>query len=222
MRLFASPMFDRALDSFARAVTQRRKLVLFGVLGVTILCATQLPNLQTDSAPEKLIVSFGGYEAEAREFRERFGNPDSVVALLVRADDVTARPALQYVHDLSLRFQREPRIERVESVTITPLFDADAPEESLDDLGEEPVLEPRFEAAIETLIASEPERFPMGLLTVAERVGGGELRGAVRGDDVTREEAAALETALQDSPLVVGRLVSRDRKLAAVVLFIDA
>jgi predicted RND superfamily exporter protein len=220
-------MLDRAVVRFAETVTRRRKLVIAAVVGVTVFCASQLPHLRPDPSPEKLMISYGGYEARAREFRACFGDSDSVVALLVAADDVTAQPILEYVHRLSLHFSDAPSVVRVESLTVTPLPGALPPdgagEETLDDLGEEEELAPHLTSALETLMASEPERFPMGLLSVANRVGDGsqDLRGVVRGERVTAEEARAIATAIDDAPLVLGRLVSRDRQLAAVVLFLD-
>ncbi len=227
-------MLDRALDLYAAFVARRRKLVIARVAGAAVLCASQLPHLTADASPEELMVSVGGYREHLREFRERFGNPDNVVALLVVADDVTSRAALQHVHRLSRHFRGEPFVQRVESVTVTPLPGAAAPEEAsaesledlddLDDLAaDEPAIDPRIEAALEVLVASEPERFPMGLLNVAERVGdgSGEVHGVVRGDEVTEEEAAAIRAALDDDSIVLGRLVSRDREVAAVVLVLD-
>jgi predicted RND superfamily exporter protein len=223
-------MLHRALDRFSSFVVHRRGLVLAFVVAVLIACAAQLPRLRTDSSPENLIVSFGGYEDDEREFRAQFGNPDSVVALLVRADDVTTRRPLDYVHRLSTHFDRDPRILRVESLTITPLPGAGPREEeasletldTLDDL-DEPSIDPRVEAALEVLIASEPERFRMGFLDVAQRVGDGSqaLSGVVRGERVTDRDARTIAAALDESPLVSGRLVSRDRTLTAVVLFLD-
>ena len=219
-------MLDETLDRFARTVTRRRRLVIAAVVGVTVFCASQLPRLTPDPSPEKLILSHGGYEDEAREFRARFGDTDSVVALLVAADDVTTQPVLQYVHRLSLHFRGEPSVVRVESLTVTPLPGAlppDAATETLDELGETEELAPSLTAALEVLMASEPERFPMGLLSVANRVGDGrqDLRGVVRGEEVTAAEAEAIAAAIDDTPLVLGRLVSRERRLAAVVLFLD-
>ncbi len=223
-------MLDRALDRFAATVTQRRGRVVALVLVVAALCASQIPRLRTDPAPENLMISYGDYEPQAREFRRHFGDTDSVVALLVAADDVTARSVLEYVHAVSRHFQRDAKVHHVASLTVTPLPGAVVPEspsvETLEDLDDEedaPASAPRFQAAVETLVAVEPERFPLGLSSVAERVGGGseDVLGAVRGDTVTEEEAAAIQGALEDAPLVVGRLVSRDRKVAAVVLYLD-
>ena len=234
-------MLERLLDSVAVTVTRRRGAVLICVGLFVVFCATQIPRLQTDSSPENLIISFGGYEERVADFQRYFGDTDSVAVLLVEAPDATQQAPLGYVHQLSRHFQGEPSVVRVESLTVTPLPGAEPPEsdtldtldqEGLDDLdtlddlegGEaELEIEPRYQAALETLIASEPERFPMGLYTVADRVGGatGGPRSIVTGDDVTEAQAAAIRAVLADSPLAEGRLVSRDRTLAAVVLFLD-
>ncbi len=221
-------MLDSALDRFASFVTRRRGLVIAAVVGIAIFCASQLPRLRMDSSPDDLMMSQGDYAADAREFRARFGDTDSVVVLLVAADDVTSLGALQYVHDLSRHFQGESIVDRVESVTVTPLAGAPPPEgsESLDDLASDQDSDaptPSVEHALEVLMASEPERFPLGLVSVVERVGDGsaDRHGVVRGEVVTSEEAAAIAAALEDEPLVIGRLVSRDHHLAAVVLFVD-
>src|SRR5437868_131122 len=98
-------MLDRLLDRFVSLVTRRRGLVIASVLGIVLSCASQLPHLAMDSSPELLMISSGAYAAEARDFRARFGDPDSVVVLCVVGPDVTALAALQYVHDLSRHFQ---------------------------------------------------------------------------------------------------------------------
>jgi hydrophobe/amphiphile efflux-3 (HAE3) family protein len=219
-------MFERLIDGFADTITRRRKVVLGCVVLFVAFCAAQLPRLQTDSSPENLIISFGNYQERVREFRGYFGDTDSVIVILVRADDVTALPVLSYIHAISHHFQTESEVARVESLTVTPLpgafvEDDGATLEDLDDLGD-PEVDPEDERALETLIASAPERFPLGLLTVGERVGqGNDLRGVVRGAEVTPAEADAIRRVLENAPLVEGRLVSRDHTLAAVAMVLD-
>ncbi len=233
-------MLDRWIDRFAEIVTGQRKVVLLGVFLLVAFCAAQLPRLQTDTAPENLIISFGGYEERVREFRSYFGDTDSVIVLLVTADDVTQLAPLQYVNDLSRHFKQVQEVHRVASLTVTPLpgayvDDSDASEgdlgslDDLDDLEGEPSADagdemaPGDREALERLIALAPERFPLGLITVGERVGAGDegLHGVVRGDTVSEAEAAAIRRALENAPLVEGQLVSRDHTLAAVVLILD-
>jgi uncharacterized protein len=223
-------MFERLIDGFADTVTRRRKVVLACVFLFVAFCAAQLPRLQTDSSPENLIISFGGYEERVREFRSYFGDTDSVIVILVRADDVTELAPLSYIHALSHHFRTEAEVARVESLTVTPLpgafvEDDGASLEDLDDLDamEEEAVDPDDQRALETLIAVAPERFPLGLLTVADRVGAGnDLHGVVRGAEVTEAEAQAIRDALQNAPLFEGRLVSRDHTLSAVAMILDS
>ncbi len=228
-------MLERLIDGFADTVTKRRKLVLGCVFLFVAFCAAQLPRLQTDSSPENLIISFGGYEERVREFRGYFGDTDSVIVILVHADDVTQLAPLSYIHSLSRHFQSEAGVAQVHSLTVTPLPGAFVEEDpgSLGDLGSledlddldsaaEAPMDPADERALETLIAVAPERFPLGLMTVADRVGAGnDLRGVVRGDIVTEPEARAIRDAVQNAPLVEGRLISRDHTLAAVAMILD-
>jgi hydrophobe/amphiphile efflux-3 (HAE3) family protein len=236
-------MFERFLDRFADIVTNRRRMVIASLLGVVIFCALQLPRLETDSSPENLIISFGGYEQSVRDFRSYFGDTDSVVALLVVADDVRSQNALQYIHDLSRLFREHPYVVRVESLTVTPLPGASPPNsdatlEDLDSVDDDlnlddldvatdiapSTIDPRVEAALETLVRDDAEHFPMGLYSIAERVGDGsqDLHGVVRGERVTAEEATTIANAIDDAPLARGRLISEDRHVASVVLFLDS
>ncbi len=236
-------MLDRFIDRFAETVTGQRKVVLLVVGLVVAFFAAQLPRLETDTAPENLLISFGGYEERVREFRSYFGDTDSVIVLLVTADDVTQIGPLSYVHALSRHFAQASEVRRVASLTVTPLpgayvedegaslDDLDSLDEEdggetlddLDDAGSSDEMAPEDQAALERLIALAPDRFPLGLLTVAERLGAGDegLHGVVHGDEVTEGEAAAIRRALTDAPLVEGRLVSRDHTLASVVLILD-
>src|SRR5688572_5685186 len=165
-------MLERLLDLVAVTVTRHRAAVLACVAAFVVFCGAQLPRLQTDASPENLIISFGGYEQRVADFQRYFGDTDSVVVLLVEAPDATQLVPLRYVHVLSRHFQSDENVARVESLTVTALPGAEPPSqaslddlEGLDDLDEEPA-DPRFVGALETLIASEPERFPMGLYTV--------------------------------------------------------
>jgi hypothetical protein len=149
------------------------------VAALTALGLAGLPRLQTESSPENLIISFGDYEARVRAFRDRFGDTDNVMMLLLEADDATSLEALRYQHELARHFGEEPLVLRVDGLTVTPLPRGPGDEAaetgaSLDDLdaleAEQPPADPEVEAALQTLIASEPERFPSGMYDVAERV----------------------------------------------------
>src|SRR5688572_15477310 len=111
-------MLDRVLDVLAYTVTRRRRPVLIALGLFVVFCGLQLPNLQTETSPENLIISYGGYHERIAQFQDYFGDTDSVVVLLVEAEDVTSLPALQWIHRLSTHFRDEPYVSRVESLTV--------------------------------------------------------------------------------------------------------
>ena len=207
-------------------ITTRRGLVLGVIGGLTLLAGLALPTLETESSPENLIISFGGYEDRVAAFHQHFGDTDNIIVLLVGADDATSREALAYQHRLATHFRGMPEVFRVDGLTVTALPRApgsnSAGSDSLDDLdaleATPTPTDPEAEAALETLIASAPDRFPLGLLSIAGRVTDADTRPMIEGDEVDEEEASTVRAAIAESPLVVGQLVSEDRHLAAVVV----
>lgn len=198
-------------------------MVLSIMAVLTLLALAGVPRLQTESSPENLIISFGGYEESVRAFRERFGDTDNVMMLLVEAQDATSLPALRYQHQLATHFAAQPEVLRVDGLTVTPLPRGHAEEDSgqsLEDLAaleEEPEADPEVEAALAALVASEPDRFPAGMYDVAERVSDADREPIVEGE-VEERHVAIVRAAVAESPLVVGRLVSADGTLAGVVV----
>ena len=221
-------MIDRFLHAFSTFVT-RRPIVVLALMGIlTLVCGLALPRLQTESSPENLIISFGGYEERLRAFREHFGDTDNIVVLLVESDDAMSVEALRYEHQLAQRFQNLPQVLRVDGLTVTALPRAPGADTSgtgslddldnLDNLDAQPAANPEAEAALQVLIDTDPSRFPLGLLSVAERVTDADTHPIVAGDTVTEAEAEMIRQSIEESPLVVGQLVSEDRTLAAVVV----
>jgi hypothetical protein len=216
---------QRFLADLADVVTQRRVAVLVVMSILTVLSLAGIPRLRTESSPENLIISFGGYEERVRAFRERFGDTDNVMMLLLEAEDATSLEALRYQHRLARHFAADPVVLRVDGLTVTPLPRGPGgagteSEASLEDLDtpEAPPADPEVEAALEALLASEPERFPSGLYDVAERVTDADREPIVSGEDVEERHVAVVRAAVVESPLVIGRLLSADRTLAAVVV----
>ncbi len=212
-------------------VTRRRALVLTSVGALTLIAIAGIPRLHVESSPENMVISFGDYEERVRAFRSRFGDTDNVMMLLVEADDATSLPALRYQHLLARHFASEPEVLRVDGLTVTPLprgravgddgVEIDESAESLADLDTvdaEPEGDPGVEQALATLVASAPVQFPSGLYDVAERVSDADREPVVRGDEVTERDVRIVRAAIADAPLVVGRLVSDDRTLGAVVV----
>jgi len=231
----------RLLDLWATIVTRHRAVVLGITLVVVAFLGANLPFLATDTAPENLLISYGDYDERVEAFRSRFGDTDSVVAILVVADDVLTQPPLDYVHTVTSAFEEDDRVVRVASLTNAPfpvpaeeelggLDDLDGGGEGLDDLdtledeeGALPDADPRFERAVATLVEAHLERFPMGMMTVAERTGGlANIEPLVApGAEVTDADVARVIEAVAHAPMLRGRLVSEDHQLAAVALVLD-
>ena len=229
---------QRLLDGLAYAVTQKRSLVLGLLLATTAAFASQIPNIQTDPAPENLLSSFEDPgEHISTQFQEWFGTSDKVIVLLVEAENVLSVEPLQYVHGLSRHFKDEPWVERVDSLTVLNLprrvegGSAGKDEDDdfdLDDLDAEETewnseTQDDFEAdvmdALLDIIESDPQRFPDGIAAIGPKLAD-ELKTdpVIQGATVTEENAEEAKAALANSPLLVGRLISRDGTIAAVAL----
>jgi hydrophobe/amphiphile efflux-3 (HAE3) family protein len=226
-------MLDRFLAAFADFVTTNRRAVLIVVALLAVVCGAALPRLQTESSPENLIISFGGYAEQVERFRESFGDTDNVMVLLVEAEDATTREALAYQHRLARHMAGEAEVLRVDGLTVSPIPRGPDPGAGADDVGTLDDLDAldaelaappdeEVERALETLVESARERFPLGLQSLAERATEADRAPIVEGDEVTDAHAAAIRRAIEESPLVVGRLVSADRTLAAVVVSLRA
>ncbi|MFK7985004.1 MAG: RND family transporter [Sandaracinaceae bacterium] len=237
----------RLIDGIAHAVTRRRAQVLLSVAIVCAASAVWIPSLEADPRPQTLTASSLENQAQiSARYRERFGNPDHVVVLLIRADDVLAPGPLDYVHQVATAFQGRDYVSRVEGITVTPLaYRADEVSEetldglddgetlddlgggeTLDDLGGDPTgagqdIDPALEAALGQLVLAAPEYFPMGLGTLANRMAEQTYGPIVEGDSIEEAERERLIAALEDAPLLEGRLISHDHGLTAVALVLD-
>ncbi len=110
---------QQTLNWLAKLVTERRKLVIWVSVLVTLAFATQIPKLTADPAPESLLSSFEGeeYALIQQRFEEWFGKRRTAVLLLVEADDVLSRETLQQIHNLSLYFAEKPWVAKVAGIT---------------------------------------------------------------------------------------------------------
>lgn len=232
---------QRFIDAIAETVTRRRGAALALIGAITVATGMWLPDLETDPRPQELTVSSVENQREINAaFHRRFGNPDHVVVLLVSADDVLEPGPLAYTHQLARTFEAEDYVTRVEGITVTslpvPAAESEEPEgglddldhlgdlDDLDDLGdpdEGQDVPPELEDALGVLVTTSPERFPMGLGSIADRMGEVRYGPVVEGDDVTDAHTESLRRVLEHAPLIEGRLISRDHTLTAVALFLD-
>ena len=200
------------LDWLARLVTTRRALVLAVLVLVTAGLGSQIPKIQVDPSVENLISSYegGGQDVSAR-FEEDFGDTDRVMVLLVEADDVLQTEPLQHLHDLTEHLDQLEWIERVVSLTHTPMprrIDADeagaeAPS-SFDDLEQELFDDEELDGEGEGDLEGEgePGEDDGGLAALeAEMFGEGEGDGDLGGEDDFRPEVVdALVSLVEADP----------------------
>ncbi len=217
----------RLIRAVATLVVRRRRIPLVALALLTLAAAAAIPRIEADPSPEGLVSKYGDQEETSARLRSLSGDTDRVVVLLVRARDVLARAPLSYVHELSQHFREVPFVDRVESLTVTPIARravGDDEELTLDELeadtvdggGDAP--SPEVLNALDALVRAEPERFPGGIAQLSDATASIEDGPPVGPEGVTEEATEELRRALEDAPLVEGRLVSRDRTSTAVVI----
>lgn len=223
-------MSGRLLDALSTFITERRRLVVASVVVLTAVAAFYAKDVQVDPSPKSLVASYEDQLDATNLLVETFGNSDHVIIVLVEADDVLARPVLEYVHELSAALEREQVVVRVESLTDTALAARVPGEETvtLDELDTEPAPEMPAEvlAALDRLIAADGRRYPDGLAGISEHSADVRLIDLGADDRLEDPEIEALRAALEDSPLLEGKLVGPahddgKRKVTAIVATID-
>jgi len=190
----------------------------------------------------------GNDQSVADDFHAAFGDTDRVVVVLVQADDILTETPLAYLRRLSQHFAADPAVERVDDITRLPFPRRAAPDaepapsgETLDDIGDAPADDPSGETlddigdaqdseawrddvsndamdALLDLIESAPERFPGGLAGLGPELAKVKSDAIVQGEEVTPADVTELRRVLADAPLVEGRLISHDHKVAVVAL----
>lgn len=213
------PFYD-ALPRWRRPV-----LVLLAVL--TAALVSQIPRLDAVFAPEQLVPPRPAESERIEAALEGFAGREEPLLVLVEAPDVLAPEPLGYAHRLATAFAERPWVARVESLTTTPLpravgFDeADgATLETLETLDDEPPSEREaaMEAALGRALATDPSRFPMGLASLD--AGPMEVSPLVEPgrETLDADAVARVAGAVEDAPLLEGRLIDAERTVAAVVL----
>jgi uncharacterized protein len=190
---------------FARFVIARRRYVLASVFVITAAAAFGLPQLDADFDPDLLVTRAGDPPSDSRD-----------LLVVIEGDDVTSEASLEYIRRTSAHFASLAGVARVDSITHTPLPRFEALPETLDDLGETAPFEGAALEAVVRAVATDPARFPDGLLTLSALHEGKRLVIAPIAAEVVDEESVALARAQASAPLVAGRLVDRSRHAAIV------
>lgn len=214
------------LDQFARFVTHRSIATLVIVMFALTFFALQLPKVRADFTPSDLFARYEEEERLAEEFRATFGNTDNVLLVLVEAPDIYSVEALQLVHTIAVGLRTFPWAGRVDAVTLLPLpsprptsLDPAGVYAALYDVGSAPATQAR--ALVARLAGTEPPPAspePPAWLLALSQGDRPAAAPAVAGETVTSDEAARIRAQIPTSPLLVGRLVSRDATLTAIAV----
>lgn len=188
----------RFLEAFALLLTRRRvaSLVILAVAFGAL--AYHIRYLKADFTPSDLFSSFDGQDDILADFQDHFGTSENIILVLIEGENVLDQAALQYLHELSQTLRALDHFERAESITITPIprhADEAAPSDG----------------------AGLLQNLGLGDLGIGPSL---IVEPVIQGDTVEAEEADALEAAIASSPLIDGRLVSHDRSVAVVALFL--
>ncbi|MFT3925636.1 MAG: efflux RND transporter permease subunit [Myxococcales bacterium] len=224
-------MLDRFLAGVIRLVRERRLLLVGLVVLLTVVSAVSLRWLEADPSPRALLASADtDQEQISNEFRTRFGSTDNMLAILIEAPkDVITPSPLGYMYALGEAVSKMPHIERVESLARTP-FPQTGPNPKDDELSLEALEEspdplkddPNLTLALSDVVASAPELFPLGLASLSERAAGmRNLAPLITSDKPDQAQADALKAAVEKMPILRGRLISKDGRLALVAVAID-
>lgn len=193
-------------------------LVLLSLVGVAFV-----PWLRSRFDPSELVAGDAQILADEAWVAAQFGSEPRVAVVLVESpDDLLDPAALARMHALARSLGELANVERVESLTTSQLPLAEAANDggTLDDIEEDEGSDSAVLDLLNTIVGADPERFPMGLLSLQ---GGGIRLGSIGADDaeLTPEQAETVRDVLRRTPLLRRRFVSDDAHVAAIVLVID-
>ncbi|MEY4514102.1 MAG: hypothetical protein RLZZ450_6224, partial [Pseudomonadota bacterium] len=224
-------MLNAFLALATRLVLERRTALLVTAGLLTVIAAAALPKITADPSPRALLASADdGQEKVASEFRSYFGSTDNVIALVVESPPSVLRAApLGYLYRLGEEVQKLPGVERIDSLARMPFPKRSAVEEeaTLDDLAAAPKNDPTADdpqmlSALSDVVNAAPELFPMGLASLSERTAGmQELGPLITSQQPTDEEVRSLSDAVERTPVLRGRLISRSGHQALLAVTLD-
>jgi predicted RND superfamily exporter protein len=220
-------MLERFLALATRLVLTRRTGLLITAGLLTVLAAVALPRISADPSPRALLASADdSAERVANEFREHFGSTDNVVALVIEAKPTVLQPAaLGYLHRLGEAVVKLPSVERLDSIARMPFPKRGADEElTLDDVQPSDPTDddPQLLSALSDVVEAAPEVFPQGLASLSEKTAGMQnLAPLIASDTPSEAEVQALRDAVEATPVLRGRLVSRSGEQALLAITLD-
>jgi predicted RND superfamily exporter protein len=200
---------NHLLERAADLIIGHRWRVVAVVLVVSVVCGLGLFWLSADFSVEELHATTGEQGEALAALEEVFGADQKTFVLMVTADDVLRPAVLGWIYRASERFEQVDGVERVDSITHTPIPRL-------------PV--PRWGPNSQQPESVEPESLePDSVGTMLERMATGEVRVGplIDGPEVSPEQAKSLRDVLVDAPLIDGRLVTESRGAALIVVHLD-
>lgn len=217
----------RGSNGLPNLVRKHRRAILLIAALLTAASVWALRLLRADPSPRALLASADLEQGAVSErFRAYFGSTDNVIAVILETPRTVFTPeALGYMYALGEAARELPHVERIDSLARTPFRQAVQEDTlSLDDLEDAAPSNPTADdpdllGAMSDVVAAAPEIFPMGLASLSERMGGpATIAPLIDSATPTAEQVAALEEAYLATPLLRGRLVSRDGRSALVAV----
>lgn len=219
------------IQRFAEWTIRMRWYVVALLIVVTAAFGSQIPKLKADFTPSDLFANFGDARELAEEFRGTFGNTDNVILVLVEAPDVTTPESLEFIYELTRQASTLPGVVGAQSITSLPEPPASVLDAADPDIDEDAADVGSFTDAIFNFYDS---------VVGATLLGGDGTSGKKKQDNaqkgdaepprfepivrevpISPERAKLVERVATMSPMIHGRLLAKDRSVAAIVASLD-
>jgi predicted RND superfamily exporter protein len=202
----------------ARALLRQRGLILGALVVAAIVGAWCARDLEVEFDPQQLVAHEADVANDQARLEHAFGTRSHAVVVVLHAQGeqtLTTDAALRAMHELARGLASIEGVARVEGLTTSRLPCAARDDVTLDALE---VADEHVEQQVRAIVEAEPERFPAGLLSLGAPLA---LR-PIGGDGVlAASEAAEVRALIESVPLIRGRLVSADGRVAVIVAMLD-
>ncbi len=216
------------MEPLIAAIVRLRVAVVLVLIALAAAMGATIPGLTARFAPEDLVAPDAAARADAERIAEELGPEQAPLVVVLEAAPgarVTDTAHLVLLHRVARALATDPRVDRVEGPTTTPLPFTEAidtgDDATLDTLGDESAPDlgtSEEQEAIASIVGADPVRFPLGLMSLAER---GLERIVIAplvplDAEPTAADAERLEERLAHEPTLRRRIVSDDGRVAVL------
>lgn len=207
-------------------------VAVFVVLAVVF--GMMIPKLKADFTPSDLFAAFGDSRQVAEEFKAEFGNTDNTILFLIESDNIMTPENIGFIYRLAERVRQVEGVANVQSLVSlprpSPTLEANirgaAAATSPDDAPADDVSDPVTSSIFDLYDAISGVALMTDEASAADEPGAGTppapqpsgFQALVSSPEVSAEDVALLDKMISLSPAMEGRLVSRDRTVANVVV----